>query len=162
MADLVPKIRDQDEFRVRSYKQAANKLRAYDTRLDSLPKLTQIRGIGPKLATKIVEIFRTGTHRRISTFESPEDRALKAFGNVYGIARAMAGDLYLKGARTVDDLRRDPDKWKLNEASRIGLKYYEDLLERIPRSEMTAMYERVKEIGASGIPVFQPCSPKPG
>ncbi|GJN87149.1 hypothetical protein Rhopal_000094-T1 [Rhodotorula paludigena] len=155
MADLVPKIRDQDEFRVRSYKQAANKLRAYDTRLDSLPKLTQIRGIGPKLATKIVEIFRTGTHRRVSTFESPEDRALKAFGNVYGIARAMASDLYLKGARTVDDLRRDPDKWKLNEASRIGLKYYEDLLERIPRSEMTAMYERVKEIAQDIDPKLQ-------
>ncbi|GAA5902691.1 hypothetical protein JCM8208_007042 [Rhodotorula glutinis] len=146
LAEVIPRIVDKDEFRVRSHQKAANLLRSYEDKIDSYEELVQIPGIGPKLAQKIVEIARTGTHRRLSTFETEADKAEKLFGDVYGVKKA-AQDLWAKGARSIDDLRNDPKKYGITRpAVLIGLEYYEDLLERIPRDEVTAIVEKVKTI----------------
>ncbi|BGP38323.1 hypothetical protein JCM10449v2_002254 [Rhodotorula kratochvilovae] len=147
LADLIPKLVDKDEFRVRSHKQAANTLRSYEKKLERFDDLVKIKGIGPKMAAKVIEINRTGTHRRLSTFETEADKAHKLFSGIYGVSSATAQDLYAAGARSIADLRREPERFGFTKAaSMIGLEYYEDLLERIPRKEMTELYEAVKAI----------------
>jgi hypothetical protein len=76
-----------------------------------------------------VPLSPTGSYRRL-TMRTPKDDAIKTFTGVYGIAAALAEDLWNRGARTVEDLKRDPVKYKLNDAQIIGLEYYEDLLQR--------------------------------
>ncbi|GAA6048993.1 hypothetical protein JCM3770_005430 [Rhodotorula araucariae] len=147
LAALIPKVVDKDDFRVRTHKQAANKLRSYRTKLDRFDQLVKIRGIGPKMARKIIEINRTGTHRRLSKFETDADKAHKLFSGIYGVSSATAQDLYAAGARSIADLRREPARFGFTKAaSMIGLEYYEDLLDRIPRAEMTELYEAVRAI----------------
>ena len=62
--------------------------------------------------------------------------ALEQIQAVYGIGPKKAEDLIAAGYLTIADLRKATDPKLLNKNQRIGLKYYEQLLERIPRSEM--------------------------
>ena len=160
---------------------AANILRGYETKLERRRDLVKIRGIGDKLANKIIEIIRTGaslslvpscrrlgrppdsrsthaagagTHRRLSMYETEQDKAQKLFGDLYGIGKT-AQDLYAKGARSIDDLRGDPKRYGITRrAVLIGLEYYEDLLDRIPRAEVTEIVESVKKLGTSPAILF--------
>ena len=51
------------------------------------------------------------------------------FGEVWGIGPATALKLYEKGHRTLDDLK---DETSLTNAQRLGLKYFDDIKQRIP------------------------------
>jgi DNA polymerase beta len=64
--------------------------------------------------------------------------SLDAFQKIYGVGPAKATELVEKGIRTIADLRSrvKDEPALLNDKQHIGLRYYEDLLERIPRAEM--------------------------
>lgn len=91
----------------------------------------------------------SGNHRRLTTFQTEREKTIKLFCGIYGVGRAKAPDLYDKGARSVEMLRQDPARFGLTTDIIIGLKYYEDLLERIPRDEVTELYAHAKRIGVS-------------
>jgi len=58
-------------------------------------------------------------------------------GNIYGIGPLKSKELVDKhGITSIDDLRKHPEL--LNAKQLIGIKYYEDLNERIPRKETIA------------------------
>lgn len=169
MADLPSSTTDTDAFRKRSYQTAAKLVRT----MDKIPTaikysdLVACKGIGPKMATKIIEIARTGlsihalrvhglgwltrirscagTHRRIA-LETGKDKAIREFCQVYGIGRVMAERVYDMDARSVQDLATDPDKFGLSASVIKGLRYHDDLCERIPRDEITALYEHIKQL----------------
>ena len=119
--------------------------------------LQDIKGLGEKIQKKIQEIFETG---QLQSAEKAKEvyhtESLKAFQNIYGVGPVKAKELVDQGFRTIEDLRdaiRNPENTNdlspvrgvgtgnaiaspLNEKQLIGLHYYEDLLERIPREEM--------------------------
>ncbi|GAA5868628.1 hypothetical protein JCM8547_003760 [Rhodosporidiobolus lusitaniae] len=133
--DLLAALQEKGSFRERGYHLAAGRLRNHPKEIYKLEQLIELRGIGEKLAKKIVEIHRTGTHRRLE-YKTPRDTAVAAFAEVYGIGPALSIDLWDHGAKTTDDLRDHPEKYGLHEAQILGLKYYK---ERIPREEVTAL-----------------------
>lgn len=55
------------------------------------------------------------------------------FGEVWGIGPATALRLYEKGYRTLDDLQKEES---LTHAQKLGLKYFDDIKQRIPRNEV--------------------------
>jgi DNA polymerase beta len=63
---------------------------------------------------------------------------LSAFQNIYGVGPTKARELTDKGLRSIAELRANVQRNPalLNDKQRIGLAYYEPLLERIPRDEM--------------------------
>lgn len=61
---------------------------------------------------------------------------MRTFSKIYGVGIAGANALYDAGARTIAELRAEPERFKLSDGSRAGLELYEDLLERIPRDEV--------------------------
>lgn len=63
---------------------------------------------------------------------------------IYGVGLVRANQLYEAGARSIAQLRAEPERFSLSASSRIGLAIYEDLLERIPRDEVAAIGEVVK------------------
>lgn len=119
--------------------------------------LQDVKGLGEKIQKKIKEIFETG---QLQSAEKAKEvyhtESLKAFQNIYGVGPVKAKELVDQGFRTIEDLRdaiRNPENTNdlspvrgvgtgnaiaspLNEKQLIGLHYYEDLLERIPREEM--------------------------
>lgn len=128
------------------------KARAYGTVLQQLQQLQQegspihsmddlagIKGLGEKIREKVQEIFATG---QLQTAEKAKEvydlKAHDELQHIYGIGPAKATDLIQQGIRSVQLLREAvlANPAILNDKQRIGLQYYEDLLERIPREEM--------------------------
>lgn len=60
-------------------------------------------------------------------------RTVSLFGEVWGVGPATALKLYDKGYRTLDDLQKEDS---LTYAQRTGLKFFDDIKQRIPRHEV--------------------------
>ncbi|KAF9625705.1 hypothetical protein IFM89_026285 [Coptis chinensis] len=98
----------------------------------------------------IHEIVTTGKLSKLEHFETDEKvRTISLFGEVWGIGPATALKLYEKGHRTLDDLKSEDS---LTSPQRVGLKYFEDIKERIPRDEVRLMEILLQKAGEDILP----------
>jgi DNA polymerase/3'-5' exonuclease PolX len=108
--------------------------------------LTGKPGIGSTILEKLQEFVETGTLRLL---EREKTNPLNVLTDVYGIGPKKAKDLISSGITSIAELRAKQND-VLNDVQKAGLKYYEDILERIPRSEIdeySVIFNRVfKEI----------------
>lgn len=124
------------QFKVRAYKKVIEQLKSHSEAITSYKDVQNIDGIGVKISLKIKEIFETGSLKAAEKAKKEYNiGAYDSFLNIYGVGPVKAKELIDLGITTIEQLRTDPKKY-LNEKQQLGLKYYEDLLERIPRSEM--------------------------
>lgn len=72
--------------------------------------------------------------------ESPSAGAINTFSNIYGIGPAKIKALIAKEILTIEQLRNalKEEPKLLNNKQKMGLRHYEDLNERIPRTEITS------------------------
>ncbi len=123
----------KEAFKARAYRTILQQIAPLPA-IHSMDDLAAVRGIGPKIKEKLAEIFHKGSLR----VSAPQQQQPLETLDVYGIGPVKAKALQQQGIRTVAELRdavqRDPAL--LNDKQRIGLQYYEDLLQRIPRQEM--------------------------
>jgi NAD-dependent DNA ligase len=89
-------------------------------------------GIGETIMQKIAEYVETGA---IQVLERERADPRNIFAEIYGIGPKKAADLVEKGISTIAELRRRQDE-VLNSVQKVGLQYYEDILQRIPRQEI--------------------------
>jgi NAD-dependent DNA ligase len=89
-------------------------------------------GIGSTIIEKLQEFVETGTLRLL---EREKTNPLNVLTDVYGIGPKKAKDLIASGITSIAGLREKQSE-VLNDIQKVGLKYYEDILERIPRSEI--------------------------
>ena len=106
-------------------------------------QIAKVKGIGKKMTEKIEQFIKTGTiplYEKIKV--SDKGRQLKdKLSDIYGIGAVKSKELVDKhGIKSIEELRAKQDQF-LNDKQKIGLKYYEDLLERIPRKE-TMVHEK--------------------
>ena len=103
-----------------------------------------VPGIGKGIKDKIEEFMREGTIKRFEFINNDEKtKALEVLEGVWGLGPRGADKLYKQGIKTIEDLRKK--EHVLTEMQRIGLKYYEDFGERIPRAEVEQLLGRVQE-----------------
>lgn len=70
-------------------------------------------------------------------------KAIEELTRIWGVGDAKAMELYDKGYKSVKDLRTRPGGIaELYSLQKIGLKYFEDLDQKIPRAEV-AMIQKV-------------------
>ncbi len=132
-------VADKAVFSARAYAKVITQLKLYEGAITSLDDVKNIDGIGVKMEKKIKEILETGS---LAAAEKAKELynidALDAFQNIYGVGPSKATDLVKAGYTSIqqlrDELKKNPKL--LNDKQKIGLKFYEDLLERIPRAEM--------------------------
>ena len=129
-------------FKARAYGTVIKQLQLQQDpkHIHTMADLADIKGMGEKIREKVKEILETGQLRAAEA--AKETYSLKAHDElqgVYGIGPTKATELIRKGIHSVEELRQKvlEDKTILNDKQRIGLLYYEDLLQRIPRLEMT-------------------------
>lgn len=103
------------------------------------------------MTNKIIEILSTGTHRRHAS-DRVKDTTVNLFAGVYGVGKTTAIKWYDQGLRSLDDLQQLKI---LTPAQLLGLKYYDDLQERIPREEVTKLYGYVARAGRKVDPLLQ-------
>ena len=136
-----------DNWRVLAYRRAASQLKKQTRKISTYDEAFAIRYIGPRLAVKIEEIARTNRLRRLdNALEEPNDRVLQLFGDIYGVGPSQAHKWVNAGYRTLDDLCK---RANLTPSQRIGVDHYNDFNTRIPRDEVTALGQIVKDAAAS-------------
>lgn len=132
-------VANKEPFKARAYAKVINQLKDHVDPITSYEDVTMISGIGDKISKKIKEILETGGLKAAEVAKEKYNiAALDQFQNIYGVGPAKATELIATGITSIEQLRNTVKKTPkiLNDKQKIGLKYYEDLLERIPREEM--------------------------
>jgi DNA polymerase/3'-5' exonuclease PolX len=140
---------DGNTFKAIAYAKILQQLKTKD-KIQSLEDLADIKGLGDRIRKRIEEIIATGGLKEAEDVRKDvRVDMIDTFMNIYGIGRVKAVDLVKKkGIQSIEQLRAEVEKDSslLNTNQKIGLQYYEDLLERIPRPEMKKHEKMVKKI----------------
>ncbi|KAI3329297.1 hypothetical protein HD806DRAFT_482455 [Xylariaceae sp. AK1471] len=135
-----------ETWRVQSYRKAVATLRRQPKKIVTAKEAEALVNIGSSLAGHIEEIVSTGRFQKLEQIRrEPSREALKIFCNIYGVGVPTAKRWVELGYRTLDDLQ---SKAKLSGNQTIGVEHYDDLLIRIPRAEVKALGDYVKEVAA--------------
>lgn len=129
-----------ETFSSRAYNKVLSQIKAVPA-IRSFKDVEGVTGIGAKMKAKFTEIFETGKLASAENAKAnPEFTAFKALLNVYGVGPVKARQFIDKGIRSIADMRAlvTKDTSALTAAQKLGLQYYEDGLERIPRTEIDA------------------------
>ncbi|KAL2769394.1 DNA polymerase lambda isoform b [Daubentonia madagascariensis] len=100
-----------------------------------------IPGVGKRMAEKIAEILESGHLRKLDHL-SESVPVLELFSNIWGAGTKTTLMWYHQGFRSLEDIRNQAS---LTTQQAIGLKHYDDFLERMPREEATEIEQTVRE-----------------
>lgn len=150
-------LAEKQTFKARAYAKVIAQIRGLDS-VKGMENVKEVTGVGEKIKAKLEEIFATGGLAAAERAKAKHHlSAYDAFLKIYGVGPAKARTLVDAGFTTVEELRAAAatDKKLLTKAQQAGLKYYEDLLQRIPRTEMNLHATTLAGVVAStGIPEF--------
>jgi len=152
MQDLAYIMRKRkDPMRARAYDKARETIENFVGSLTDPNQLKGKPGIGATIFQKLVDFNNNGTLKLLEEEKETiaKKRAIDVFANIYGVGEKKAEELVEKGITTLDQLREREDT-VLNDKQRIGLKYYKDILERIPRTEIE-QYRAIFEDAVAGL-----------
>ena len=120
MGDLL-EIAGADRFRFLSYRKAANSIRAWPEQLSVMAeeaRLTEVPGVGKKLAASITEMLHHGTFPELEAAKAEFPAGLVDLTQVSGVGPTRARQFYEKlGVDSVDALLHAIDT---GEISRVG------------------------------------------
>lgn len=123
----------EHKFRTRAYGNAATMIRKLKIPIVSATQAKRMPSIGKSIGDKIGEILETGAYELPLTPETKQrEQVLGLFLSVWGVGAATAKRWYDAGYRTLTDVPTE----QLSQQQRVGIEYYDDLQQRIPRSEM--------------------------
>ena len=127
-------VKKGEPFRARAYQKAQETIILYPNEITSenYNELKSYPGIGETIIHKFKEYVMTGT---LAVLERERSNPANILAEIYGVGPKKAKELIEKGIKTIDQLRERQDEL-LNQVQRVGLKYYEDILKRIPRYEI--------------------------
>ena len=124
-------LKQGETFRARAYQKAQETIMAYPGDIMSPNDLKGKPGIGSTIMEKLNEYVETGT---LKVLEREKNNPVNILAEVYGIGPKKAKELVDNGITSVAKLRENQQM--LNDIQKVGLRYYEDVLKRIPRSEI--------------------------
>ncbi len=141
-------------FQARAYTKVMGQIKEL-LAVRTMSDVAGVKGVGKEIKLKIETILATGTLPSAEqAAANPQFAAYDALLRVYGVGPVKARSLIDAGIMTIEALRtesaRNPKL--LTAAQKLGLQYYEDTLERIPRAEMME-HETVlrRAFGAAGL-----------
>ena len=138
-----------EPFRSRAYKKAQESLIVYPNEITekNYQNLASLPGVGETILKKFKEFINTGTLR---VLEREKNDPRNIFSDIYGVGPKKANELVEKhDIKTLEQLIDKQDS-VLNNKQKVGLKYYKDILKRIPRSEVVE-YEEILQKAFDGV-----------
>ena len=136
-------LRDQEKankqpYKVKAYNTAIKSIEQYTEPITAAEEIKSLPGIGARIYQKIEEIIKDGHLERTKDVLADADEkhtAVEQLKQVMEIGPAKAKELYEKhGIKSIAELLEN--QHLLNDKQRMGLKYYDAFLKRIPRKEM--------------------------
>lgn len=118
-----------------AYRKAIGTLKGVKEPIKSSKQVSSLPGIGKKIADKIDEYFANGGKFRevAAPFKADKMKGIEELKRIWGVGDVKAVALYNKGFHSVADLRKKGGEDQLTSLQKIGLKYFEDLDQKIPR-----------------------------
>lgn len=147
------------KYKINQFQKAIYGIKKYDQEITSGAQAQKnVEFVGKGIATRIDEILKKGKLKELKGLEKIKKKLVKtdkrqvkidALEGVTGIGPVKAKELVTKhGIKSVSELRKAVEKGKITVThhTMIGLKYYEDFLQRIPRKEVTKFEKKIKGI----------------
>jgi DNA ligase (NAD+) len=131
-------MKQGEPFRAKAYQKAQETIVLYEDDIIDPKQLKDAPGIGSTIMSKLQEYKETGT---LAILEREKANPANMLADIYGVGPKKAKELVEKGVKTIAELRERQDEL-LNSVQRTGLKHYEDILARIPRSEIDQYLEQ--------------------
>lgn len=151
MADYYARM--GDTWRPIAYRKAITTLKRQTKLISTAEEAARLPAIGQRLAQKIEEIVLTDHLKRLDNAKSePSDKILQLFLGIYGIGISQASTWLQQGYCTLDDLLAHAN---LTENQRLGIIHYADFQTRIPRAEVSALGQIVKDTASSIDPTVE-------
>jgi DNA ligase (NAD+) len=129
MSDIM--LKHGEPFRARAYQKAQETIMSCTSDILSPNQLKGKPNIGSTIMEKLNEYVETGT---LKILEREKTNPVNILADVYGIGPKKAKELVDNNITSISDLRMN--QHLLNDIQKVGLKYYEDVLKRIPRNEI--------------------------
>jgi NAD-dependent DNA ligase len=125
-------VKRGDNIRARVYRRAQETILAIPDDIYEPADLAGKPGIGPVILEKLKTYDETGT---LDILEREKENPENILSDIYGVGPKKAKELVGKGVTSIAQLRERQNEL-LNDVQKVGLKYYEDILEKIPRKEI--------------------------
>ena len=125
-------------FKIRAYDKVLKQLEAREEPIHAMADLAAMDGIGTGIKARFEVIFAEGYLPEAQEIQQAPPNPKQILQCVYGIGPKKAATLVESGITSLEGLRAAYAKNKklLNDKQAIGLRYAEDLTERIPKVEM--------------------------
>ena len=124
-------LKKGEAMRARAYQKAQESIINYPEDIKSTDQIKNLKVVGATIIKKLNEYIETG---KINALEKERNNYSYIY-EIYGIGPKKAQQLIDDGVLTLEQLKMRQDE-VLNDTQKIGLKYYEDILKRIPRNEI--------------------------
>ncbi len=135
-------LKQGEPFRARAYQKAQETIMNYQADISDPKQLKGLPGIGETIMEKLKEYVETGT---LKVLEREKTNPINILGEIYGIGPKKAEELVKAGIKTVDELISRQDEL-LNDIQKVGLKYHDQIMQRIPRSEIEEYEQMFKNV----------------
>lgn len=114
---------------------------------DYCVELQRLPGCGDKYALLFAEFENTGHLSELQRAATDAKMSvIKIFYNIWGVSAATAEEFYKQGWRDLDDVVEFGwNDSRLSRSQQIGVKYYEEFLQKIPRTEVESIANTVLE-----------------
>ena len=131
---------EKEKFRAIAYTKAITAIKNIKEPIVSTDQLIGVKGIGEKIRQKIDQLLNDGVIKQLASIQAKQDpkriKTIEVFQTIYGIGPVAAEKFYddhgLHSLRELEEASEN-DPTLLTNAQKIGLRYREDLLQRIPR-----------------------------
>ena len=133
----------KEKMRALAYAKAKKSIKNYDKPINSIDDIKDLPNIGKATIEKLTQFVETGKIEHLvreNVYEEEnkkigESTLVEMFTKIYGVGPKNAEKIIKAGIKSIDELREKQEDF-LNTNQKIGLKYYEDINKRIPRSEI--------------------------
>jgi DNA ligase (NAD+) len=137
-----------EPFSAQAYKKAQEIIMTYpDDITDPSKQLKGMNGIGSAIMLKFEEYVK---NKKVAALEKERANPLNLFTTIYGVGPKKAKEIVGKGITTIEQLRQHEEL--LNDSQKIGLKYFDDINQRIPRVEIDEFEKHFRNIFDSVAP----------
>lgn len=145
---------EKNFFKVRAYKKVIEQLKNKES-IKSMDDISNVEGIGVKIRAKIEEILETGKLTSAEKARVIETNGVNKLGlydellKIHGIGIVKAEELVNKyNIRSIGDLEQEVKKNAdlLNDKQKIGLEYYIDTQQKIPREEVDKHAKKIRKL----------------
>lgn len=139
---------DKNFYKVRAYRKVVDQIKNIEM-ITSIDDVKSVEGIGTKIKAKLEEIFKTGKLKSAEVARKTKDiEKYEPFLNIHGIGMAKAKEIVDKyKIKTIDELMNELKKNPeiLSDKQKIGLQYYYDIQQRIPRKEIESHAKKISK-----------------